>query len=84
MPRNDVVDIPFDEAANVGGIRYRLAPIDVGFDLRVEKMHVAIARSDDPLRVSYGSRKGERRVVSGPQDAVLRHLRRHGYRFHAG
>lgn len=82
MPRNDVVDIPFDEAANVGEIRYRLAPIDVGFDLRAEKMHVAIARSDDPLRASYGSRKGERRVVSGSQDAVLRHLRRHGYRFH--
>ena len=81
MPKQDVLDIPFEEATDDTSIRYRLAPLDVGFDLRVQEMKVQVNRSDDPIRVSYATRNGERRVIYGAQDAVLRRLRRHGYRF---
>lgn len=76
-----ILDIPFDDADDVGSIEYRIALIDVGFDLRAEDMAVAVDPSDDPLRVSYATLSGERRVIAGPQSEVLEHLRAHGYRF---
>lgn len=77
---DDVDDVPFDACPDVEAIHYRLAPIDVGFDLRASGMYTAVEPEDDPLSVSYSTRTGERRVVSWPQNAVVRHLRRHGYR----
>jgi len=77
-----ITDIPFDVAEDVTSIGYRLHPLDVGFDLRVQEMAVAVARADDPIRVSYPDREGKRRVISGPQDVVLRRLRRLGFQFH--
>lgn len=76
-----VVDRDFDSVENVYSIRYRLHPLDVGFDLRAHKMAVAIAHADDPLRVSYPARDGGRRVMEGPRAAVLRRLRARGFRF---
>jgi hypothetical protein len=74
-------DIRFDKAADVHSIPVRLAPIDVGFDLRLHGEAIPISRSLDPLRVSYATITGERRVCSGPQNEVLALLRRHGYYF---
>lgn len=76
-----VTDIPFDQAVAVTQIRYRLHTIDVGFNLRAEKIKVQINPTDDPIRVSYQGRDGERRVMEGPLSAVLRRLRARGYRF---
>ena len=78
---NAITDVPFDLADDVGSIRYRLHPLDVGFDLRDEGMVVAVAAGDDPLRVSYPGAQGERRVIEGPAQAVLRRLRARGFRF---
>lgn len=73
-----IADIPFDEAGDVRSIRYRLAPIDVGFDLRAERVPVAIER-EDHVRASYAAADGERRVVSGPLELVVQRLRAAGY-----
>jgi hypothetical protein len=84
MKQPKLRDISYDRAEDPQSIRYRLAPIDVGFDLRLQGMPVTFARGDDPIRVSYAGRGGVLRVVSGAQDAVARHLRRHGYSVVAG
>lgn len=76
-----ISDVSFDDATDVHAIAYRIAPLDVGFDLRVEKMAIAVNRTDDPIRISYSDAHGERRVIEGPQTTVLRRLRRLGYRF---
>lgn len=69
-----------EEAGEVWSIRYRLHPLDVGFDLRAHNMLVVLG-PEEPLRVSYADRDGGgHRVVEGPRAAVLRHLRQHGYR----
>lgn len=73
--------IPFDTAREVWNIRYRLAPIDVGFDLRVQNMPIAVDPKDDPIRISYEESDGERYVIEGPQPEVLEHLRELGYTF---
>ena len=72
-------DIPFSDARDVTSIRYRLAPIDVGFDLR-EGVRLEVARAET-MRASYATRAGDVRVIEGPQSEVLRRLRGHGYRF---
>ena len=70
----------FDNAENPWDIKYRLAPIDVGFDLRVADMAISVDPADDPIRVSY-EEAGERYVVEGAQAEVLEHLGQVGYRF---
>ena len=74
----DIVDMPFALATDVTSIRYRLHPLDVGFDLRRKEMPVVI--DDDPLRVSYADRHGDRRVMSGPRAAIVARLEELGYR----
>lgn len=76
-----ITDIAFDDAVNVIGIKYRLHPIDVGFDLRAEDTPVAVSPTDDPMRVSYPAADGSRRVMEGPQPAVVARLRKLGFRF---
>ena len=78
---SQVSDVAFENAIDVQEIRYRLHPIDVGFDLRQNGMVVAIDAGDDPLRVSYPDAGGARRVIEGPQRDVLRKLRARGFRF---
>ncbi len=77
-------DIPFDEAKDVTNIKYRLAALDVGFDLRLimpfQDRTILVSRADDPIRVSYDGADGTRRVIEGAQAHVLRRLRRLGYR----
>lgn len=73
-----LTDIPFDDAPNVSAIRYRLHPLDVGFDLRTERIAVAIDCTGD-VRVSYADQSGERRVMSGPVIEVVEALRAIGY-----
>lgn len=72
-----VVDVAFEDAQNVGAIRYRFAPIDVGFDLRDGGQTVEIVCAPR-VRVSYAVR-GERRVVSGPLEYVVAVLEKAGY-----
>ena len=69
----------FEDAANVGEIRYRLHPIDVGFDLRAESMAVDMGDSEDALRVSCADEGGARVVLTGSRDDVISELRRLGY-----
>ena len=76
-----ITDESFDDTSDVGSIRYRLHPIDVGFDLREDGLAISIASSDDPIRVSYPDRDGDRRVMAGPQGAVLERLRKLGFSF---
>jgi hypothetical protein len=77
-----ITDTSFDDATDVGGIRYRLHPLDVGFDLRGHGgMAVEVAAEEDPIRISYADAAGERRVINGLQAEVLPRLRRLGYRF---
>lgn len=77
-----VSDVPFEEAADVGSIVYRLHPSDVGFSLRGEGIPVQIG-PEDSLCVSYADEHGDRRVISGPRVLVLRRLRAVGYRIAA-
>lgn len=76
-----VRDIPFESASDVTAITNRLHPLDVGFDLRGEGVVAQIDCDADEseLRVSYATRSGERRVVSGPRREVIAHLRSAGY-----
>lgn len=76
------IDVAFDASARVGEIRYRLHPLDVGFDLRGERIATEVDVSAPTIRVSYARRRdGERRVIEGPTATVLALLRREGYRF---
>lgn len=79
-----VIDVEFDAAEKVREIRYRLAPIDVGFDLRDVGCKVAVDPADDPIRVSYPARDGSVRVMAGPQARVLERLRALGFEFTTG
>jgi hypothetical protein len=72
-------DVAFDDADDVCSIRYRLHPIDVGFDLR-EIGHVVDLGEDDPLRVSYPNEEGHRRVLWSPRAAVAERLRALGFK----
>jgi hypothetical protein len=75
-----LTDMPFSVARDVISIRYRLHPLDVGFDLR--SAGVAVEIGEEPvLRVSYPSAKGERYVVEGPREEVLARLRKFGFAF---
>lgn len=73
-------DTAFDEAGNVGDIQYRLHPLDVGFDLRGEKMPIRVALDEPTLRVSYADRAGDRRVMYGSTGEVVAKLRKLGYK----
>lgn len=73
-----VADVPFAAAGDVRAIGLRLAPLDVGFDLRATGAAVAVGPGAT-LRASYATRDGARRVVSGPRAGVLAVLRAHGY-----
>ncbi len=79
-----ITDIPFESGRDVESIKYRLAPLDVGFDLRVQGVAVEIDPADDPIRVSYSTAQGiagERRIAEGPRVEVLKRLRQAGYKF---
>lgn len=54
-----------------------LAPIDCGFDPRVQEMICAVPKT--ATRVGY-ERDGEARIVSGTIDEVATELRAAGYR----
>lgn len=72
-------DVPFEVAEDVGSIRYRLHPLDVGFDLR--EQCTAIEFGDEPeIRVSYPAEDHERRVMSGPRALVIARLEELGFR----
>lgn len=77
-PKPSVKVIPFDEAQNVTSIGLRLAPLDVGFDLRSEG--VAVAVPADTTTVSYADSDGARYVVEGSREEIVRVLRDAGYR----
>lgn len=78
-PEERVIDMSFEAATDVTSIRYRLAPIDVGFDLRAEGVEVVIDAAEYPLRVSYADDEGERRVLEGSRREVVDRLRALGY-----
>lgn len=80
-PMADVLDVPYEEASNVASIRYRLHPLDTGRNLRAEGAIIPIDPASDPIRISYAALTGERRVISGPREAVLSRLRAVGYQF---
>jgi hypothetical protein len=67
---------PFDDYGPVSSITLRLAPIDVGFDLAAEGIPVQVP--DDTNVASYAL-KGERFVVEGTRDEIVRVLRKAGY-----
>lgn len=75
---DDVTDVSFDDASDVGSIQYRLHPIDVGWDLR-ETGHVIQIDDAPMLRVSYPDAAGERRVMSGTRAEVVARLRALGF-----
>lgn len=68
----------FDDAGDVQSIEVRVAPLDVGFDLRRQRMAVSIP--EGTTRASYATRKDARFVVEGTTDEVIREFTRHGYR----
>jgi hypothetical protein len=76
-----LIDRPFVDDSDSQDIRYRLHPIDVGFDLRAQDCMIAIDPSDDPIRVSFPGIHGERRILEGAQAEVLRALEGLGFRF---
>lgn len=67
-----------DYRGQVTAIRVRVAPIDVGFDLRTEGC--AVELTPDTTIASYADRRGERWVVEGDVHEIARVLRSHGYR----
>ena len=72
-------DISEDEYdGDVRDIVYRIDPIDVGFDLRVAGMSLAIDPADDPMTLSYRV-EGELRVVKGGQSDIIAWLETRGY-----
>ena len=71
---------PFEKARQelIDDVIARLAPIDVGFDLRFAGLLVELPEGD-PLVVSYAVQNGERMIVAGPRQAVIGVLERAGY-----
>lgn len=72
-------DVRFEDATNTVGIGLRLHPLDVGFDLRAEGVEAAVPEGAE-LRASYARRNGDRYVMSGLREAVIKALRRQGYK----
>lgn len=68
--------IPFSEATNVHEIGLRLAPIDVGFDLRAH--HTLVEVPTDTTRASYAV-DGQRMVAEGTRAEIIQALRCAGY-----
>jgi hypothetical protein len=66
-----------DFGGNVNEIDVRVAPIDVGFDLRGENM---VVRLPAGTRIASYEHNGERLVVEGKTSDVARVLRAAGYR----
>lgn len=79
-PDTSIVDVAFDAyTGSVSAIRCRLAPIDVGFDLRALGISVTVEQAPTMI-ASYARRKdGERRVIEGPTAEVVARLRKEGY-----
>jgi hypothetical protein len=73
-----MTDGAFENATDVTSIRYRLHPLDVGFDLR-RAGHVVEIGDEPQLRVSYPAEDGERRVIDGPRQLVVARLRKLGF-----
>lgn len=76
--KKSVHDVAFEDATDVYDIRYRLHALDVGFELKGSGTAAAIEK-EPTLRVSYADRDGQRRVMEGPFESVVRRLRRLGY-----
>lgn len=74
--------IAFGHFADVSSIRVRLAPIDVGFDLRAQ--HMAVSLPADTMVASYADHVGNRFVVEGTWDEIARVLRKAGYTIERG
>lgn len=74
----ELMDVPFDVVESPWDIQWRLHPLDVGFDLRTTGTMVTITR-EPTLSVSYPNETGDRRVMKGPFDAVVRRLRSLGF-----
>lgn len=68
---------PFEEYGPVSIIGLRLAPIDVGFNLVAERISVEVP--DDTTVASY-EQLGDRYVVEGTRDEIVRVLRIAGYK----
>lgn len=68
----------YDYGVDVGSIRYRLHPIDVGFDLREHDMPCVIG-AERRLRVSYPEHDGRQWVVEGPRESVIAYLTSLGF-----
>lgn len=66
-----------DFAGDARAIAVRAAPLDVGFDLRAEKMAVQVPA--DTTIASYADRQGRRFVVEGTAEEIRAVLRKHGY-----
>jgi len=67
----------FDRFPDTHTIGLRLAPLDVGFDLRTQRMPVRVAA--DTTVASYADHAGRRYVVQGTTSEVVRVLRAAGY-----
>ncbi len=78
------LDVPFEAAPDVGSIEHRLAPLDVGFDLRAQGGMAIDLGCEERLRVSYADERGERRVMSGPRAEVVARLEGLGFRVVGG
>lgn len=72
-----MIVVPFDHATNVTAISVRLAPIDVGCDLRLDDVRIEIPA--DTSRASYAGDDGVRYVVEGTLAEVCKVLRDAGY-----
>lgn len=73
-----ISDVPFKEFQSPENLDIRIASLDFGFDLRDDNWPICITSDSKTLQASYDSRSG-RRVVSGPIEEVIDHLRANGY-----
>ena len=67
---------PYEKYENPGSISVRLHSIDVGFSLLGEKLAVIIP--PETCSASYESPSGERLVVEGDREGIVRTLRTAG------
>lgn len=67
----------FDAHSDVQSIGVRLAPIDVGFDLRTQRMSASLPL--DTTIASYADHSGRRWVVEGSAEEIAGVLRKAGY-----
>lgn len=68
---------PFEDFADSNGIELRLAPIDVGFDIRTLGYETLISR--DRTVASYADAEGKVLVVEGTAMEIVETLRASGY-----